>query len=118
MTNQNAARPAFSAAEREQQRITHLVLRAPRPCRKITSKRKRRKHPSCWLAQYAAFFSTVGARLMTSVSARCARSSRSLRPARKMGVECFSRLGQKETEVECSSASMYAYDGTRALQRD
>ncbi|WP_051272988.1 hypothetical protein [Sphingomonas phyllosphaerae] len=51
MTNQNtAALPAFSAAEREQQRITHLVLGAPRPRRKVTAKRKKTKAPIVLLA--------------------------------------------------------------------
>ena len=46
MTNQNtAALSAFSATEREQQRITHLVLGAPRPRRKVTAKRKKTKAP-------------------------------------------------------------------------
>ncbi len=51
MTNQiTAALPAFSAAEREQQRIAHLVLGAPRPRRKLTSKRKKTKPPIVLLA--------------------------------------------------------------------
>jgi len=51
MTDRNAAAlPAFSAAEREQQRITHLVLGAPRPRRKLTSKRKKTKAPIIRLA--------------------------------------------------------------------
>ncbi len=51
MSKQNtAALPAFSAAEREQQRIAHLVLGAPRPRRKVTSKRKKTKAPIVLLA--------------------------------------------------------------------
>lgn len=51
MTNQNtAALSAFSATEREQQRITHLVLGAPRPRRKVTAKRKKTKAPIVLLA--------------------------------------------------------------------
>ncbi|TCP30709.1 hypothetical protein [Sphingomonas sp. BK235] len=48
-----AARPtaaASSSAEREQQRIAHLVLGAPRPRRKPTSKRKKAKAPTIELA--------------------------------------------------------------------
>lgn len=45
-----AALPAFSAAEREQQRIAHLVLGAPRPRRKLTAKRKKTKAPIIRLA--------------------------------------------------------------------
>lgn len=48
----SVARPAAanSSAEREQQRIAHLVLGAPRPRRKPTSKRKRAKAPIVELA--------------------------------------------------------------------
>lgn len=44
------ASPACSPAERERQRIAHLVLGAPRPRRKVTSKRKLAKAPVVLLA--------------------------------------------------------------------
>lgn len=58
MTNPNKAQlapvvateRALLAAERERQRIAHLVLGAPRPRRKLTTKRKKTKAPIVTLA--------------------------------------------------------------------
>lgn len=47
---QKATSPAYSSCEREQQRVAHLVLGAPRPRRKLSNKRKKTKAPTVTLA--------------------------------------------------------------------